>query len=400
MYAYRKAIILETFVKPQKPKEFSETRKIMQSYTVALLALAAVSVYSYGIRALAIILISVLTATACKKICEEISKSDYPHSDLSGLVTGLMTALLLPVSVPLYVPFFTAVFAVLVCMLPFGTAKNSPFVPAAASFCFAVLCFGDKVFSYPFLTGGIFDIEKTGTSLTALLSSGTSIKLNTAVVLEILTGQIPSALGAGFVIVLIGALLFLLIRHTQNALPPVFFLISSALFSLIFPRVRAGALTSLTMEMCGGMLLFSAVFFMSYPSVIPSRRLPSIIWGFVSGIVCMAFRYFGKFEDSLIFGILIMNATASLFDELPLTKLEKKKIDENTPYEETAEAVGVVPEEILNEIPDISDEEIIAQDEPLPEESVTVEDLHTAFNAENEIDETESPFASGGDGNE
>lgn len=368
-----------------------------------LSALAVVSVYFYGTRALIIILISVLTTTVCKKICEEILKSDYPHGDLSGLVTGLMIALLMPASVPYYIPFTAALFAALVCMLPFGTAKNSPFVPAAASYCFSVLSFGEKMFSCPQLINGVFETEKTGMSLTALLSSGTSIKLNSAVVLEILTGQLPSALGTGFVIMLLGALLYLLIRYPRNALPSLSFLLSAALFSLIFPRVRTGALTSFTMEMCGGMLIFAAVFFMSYPSVIPSRVFSSVIWGFVSGIVCMAFRRFGRFEDSLIFGILIMNATASLFDELPLTKFEKKKIDDAVPYEETTEAVQIVPEEILNEIPDISDEEILAQDKESKadtEDSVTTDDLHTAFNAENEIAETAAPFAFGGDGNE
>lgn len=391
---------MENFVKPQKPKEFSEIRKIMLSYTLLLSALAAVSVYSYGLRALAIVLTSVVTASVCKKICEEIGKSDYPHGDLSGLVTGLMTALILPVTVPLYIPFFTAVFAVVVCMMPFGTAKNSPFVPAAAAHCFAVLCFGDKVFSYPLISVGVFEAEKAGTSLTSLLTSGTSINLNFAVVLEILTGQIPSFLGTGFVIMLLGALIFLIIRHPKNALPPIAFLLAASLVALIFPRIGAGALTSLIMEMCGGMMLFSAVFFMSYPSVMPSRLLPSVIWGAVSGIVCMAFRHFGKTEDSLVFGIVIMNATASLFDEIPLTKLERKKIDDNTPYEQTEETTGVVPEEILNEIPDITEEEIIAQEETALEEAVSNEDLHTAFISENEIGETDVLFGSGGGGNE
>lgn len=394
------AIILETFVKPQKPKDFSETRKIMLSYTVLLSALALAAVYLYGTRTLAIILISVVTAVVCKKICEKISKNDYPGGDLSGLVTGFMTALLLPVSVPLYIPFFAAIFAVAVCMLPFGTAKNSPFVPAAASFCFSAVCFGDKVFSYPLVSVGVFESEKAGTSLTALLSSGTSIKLNSAVVLEILTGQVPSFLGTGFVIMLLGALCFLAVRYPKNAIPAVAFLISASIFAIAFPRVKAGALTSLTMELCGGTLLFSAVFFMTYPSVIPSRLFSSAVWGLISGAVCMAFRYFGKTEDSLVFGILIMNAMASLFDELPLTKYEKKKIDDSTPYEETEDAVGVVPEEILNEIPDISDEEIIAQSEQTGETPVSVEDLHTAFTSENEITDAPSPFGLGGDGGE
>lgn len=390
---------MENFDKPQKPKEFSETRKIMLSYICVLSALAFVSVFSYGVRALIIVLISVVTAVVCKKICEEISKSDYPHGDLSGLATGLMTALLLPVTVPLYIPFFMSVFAVVICMLPFGTAKNSPFVPAAASFCFAVICFGEKVFSYPLVSVGVLETEKAGTALTSLLYSGTSIKLNPAVVLEILTGQVPSAIGTGFIIMLLGALVFLLIRHPKNALPSVVFLMSSALFAVIFPRIRAGVLTSLTMEMCGGMLLFSAVFFMSYPSVIPSRLLPSVIWGAVSGIVCMAFRHFGNTEESLAFGILIMNATASLFDELPLTRKEKKKIDDSIPYEKTQEQSTVVPEEVLSEIPDLSEKEIIAQ-QKFENEEISTDDLHTEFHSENEITETKPSFTSGGDGNE
>lgn len=396
---------METFVKPQKPKEFSETRKIMLSFVCMLSALSVLSVYTYGARALAIILISVVTTVVCKKICEEVGKSDYPHSDLSGIVTGLMTALLFPASVPLYIPFFTAVFAVVVCMLPFGTAKNSPFVPAAAAFCFAVLCFGDKMFDYSFSADGISE-GGAMLSLTALLQSGTSVKLSSAVVLEILTGQMPSAIGTGFVIMLLGALCFILIRYPKNAVPAVAFLLSAAIFSVAFPRVKTGALTSLTMEMFGGMLLFAAVFFMTYPSVIPSRLFSSAVWGLVSGAVCMAFRYFGKTEDSLIFGILIMNATAGLFDELPLTKYEKKKIDDSTPYEQTEKQQGVVPDAVLSEIPDISEEEIIAQSEELSidtenqEQSAAVEDLHTAFTAENEITQAPAPFGLGGDGNE
>lgn len=395
---------MENFGKKQKPKEFSETRKIMLSFICMLSALSLLSVYTYGIKALQIILVSAITATVCKKICEEISKSDYPHSDLSGLATGLMTALLFPVSVPLYIPFFTAVFAVVVCMLPFGTAKNSPFVPAAAAFCFAALCFGDKVFSYTAATGGVFEGSASTLSLTSLLQSGTSVRLNSAVLLEILTGQMPSAIGTGFVIILLGAFLYILIRYPKNAVPAGAFLLSAAIFSLVFPRVKTGALTSLTMEMCGGALLFSAVFFMTYPSVIPSRLFSSAVWGLVSGVVCMAFRYFGKTEDSFIFGILIMNAVAGIFEELPLTKYEKKKIDDATPYEETEKPSGVVPEEVLSEIPDISDEEIIARSEASAEntedmeQADAAENLHTAFSAENELTQGTAPFDLGGDG--
>lgn len=370
-----------------------------------LSAVSVLSMYTYGLRSFVIILISVLTAVTCKKIGEELLKSDYPGGDLSGAVIGLMLALMLPSSVPYYVPFFGALFAVAVCLLPFGTAKNSPFVPAAAAMCFLTVCFGDKVFSYPQIVNGITIAEKTGISITNLLASGTSVKLNSAVVLEIFTGQMPSAMGTGFIIMLLGALVFLLIRFPKNALPAIMFLASSSVFAMVLPRVSTGALTSLTMEICGGSLMFCAVFFMTYPSVVPTRLFSSLVWGAVSGLVCMAFRYFGKYEDSLIFGILLMNGTAGLFDELPLTKFEKKKMDDEVPFEDTTENKSLVPEAVLSEIPDITEEEIQLQDDGRNDEAdgepIAQEDLHTAFNAENEIDETSrAPFAVGGDGDE
>lgn len=385
--------------KMQKPKEFTETRKIMLNYLCMLLALSVAAVYTYGVRALTTILISVVVTSLCKKICEEITKSEYPEGDFTGVVTGLMIALLLPATVPYYIPVVTAIFAVVVCMLPFGTAKNSPFVPAAAAICFATFCFNDKMFLYPSIVNGIYNADKVGTSLTSLLSSGTAVRINSAEVLQMLTGQLPSAMGAGFVIILIGALLFLVIRYPKNAIPSAMFLLSAAVFACVFPRVSTDALSSVVMEMCAGILLFSAVFFMSYPSVVPTRTFSRILWGVASGFVCMAFRYFGRFEDSLIFGILIMNGTASLFDEIPLTRFEKKKIEDSVPFEEITESAGIVPEEILNEIPDITEEEIIAQDEE-ESESVSADALHEAFSEENSVTENDSPLNLGGGSNE
>ena len=95
-----------------------------------------------------------------------------------------------------------------------------------------------------------------------------------------------------------------------------------------------------------------------------------------------------------------MNGTASLFDELPLTKYEKKKLEDSVPYEQTTEPEGIVPEEILNEIPDISDEEIIAQDEEPQAEGVCTDGLHEVISTENEIDETSPSIILGGGSNE
>ena len=113
----------------------------------------------------------------------------------------------------------------------------------------------------------------------------------------------------------------------------------------------------------------------------------------------MLMRYFGALEEPVCFGILIACACTELADKIPLTKKEKAKIE---PKEEIEPIETVVPDEVLNEIPDapeIEAEEIVEEPEI---ETVTSEreTLETVVAEENTIDETENVFNIGGDGDE
>lgn len=368
----------------------------MGDYVLMLCALLTASVFSYGAKALHISAIAVLTCVICRKAGELLFKNSEPANDLSSLVTGLMLAMLLPASATWWMAVCAGIFATVVCVLPFGTAGKAPFVPAAGAVAFLSLCWPERMFLYPEIgEETYFGAAEAGASLTSMLSQNNSIGRNPAVILEILTGRVPSAMGAGCVIVLLGALVYLAIRKPRNAVSPVCFILSAALTALLFPRVGTGRLVSLIMELCGGMLLFSAVFFMSYPSVMPARLLPRALWGFAGGIICMLTRYFGFLEETVCFGILITDALSELFDHLPLTKREKKKLKKEEVCTEAP--VTVVPEEILNEIPDAPEDEAPEEE---PEETETAVDLETVISEENTVDETETPFMTGGESDE
>ena len=155
------------------------------------------------------------------------------------------------------------------------------------------------------------------------------------------------------------------------------------------------------MELCGGMLLFGAVFFISTPSVMPERMISRIIWGFTGGVICMIIRYIGTVEESACFGILITCAISDFFDKLPLTKKEKAliKVEEFIPEPQ----IQVVPEEVLEEIPDIPEEnteitEIIENTDTNTETSFVqdAESLEEVVSEENTVTETDAPFVIGG----
>lgn len=378
----------------QNKTEFTAHRRIMTDYSIMLSALILVSMFNHGIRVLIAVFLGVFTCAVCGKIAEKILKIKFPLRDFSPFFLGACTALMLPATAPWWLVVSASAFAMVVCVVPFGAANNAPFVPPAAAFCFAVLCWGDIVFDY----------SETGSSVTMLLSQGNSIGENIAAVLEVLVGNVPSAMGTGSALALFGTLIFLVIRRPKDSIPSLTFILAVAVMALLFPRVGTGRFISLIMELCGGMVLFSAVFFMSYPSILPARLIPRALWGAVSGVICMLIRYVGAFEETAVFGILIACAIADFFDKLPLTRKEKKLLVKDEEYVEIP-VPTVVPDEVLSEIPDISVEEIIEQTEEIVEETEAPanresESLEDIISEENDVTVEDSPFIAGGDGNE
>lgn len=129
-------------------------------------------------------------------------------------------------------------------------------------------------------------------------------------------------MGATCSIALFGALLFLAVRRPKNFTVSVSFLAVCFIYALLFPRVLTGRFVSAFMEICGGMLLFSSVFFDRRQA--SSEELYSrICYGAAAGLMCMIMRSVGKFEDSTVFAVLLANGLVTAFDKLPLTKRER-----------------------------------------------------------------------------
>ena len=118
----------------------------------------------------------------------------------------------------------------------------------------------------------------------------------------------------------------------------------------------------------------------------------------------MLIRYVSPLEEGACFGFIIACSLSDLFDNLPLTHKEKKLKKDLEPYIET-EIITVVPGEILNEIPDMSAEEIVQQEKDSEETKDDViifdsESLDMVVSEENTITEQAPPCIIGGDHDE
>lgn len=376
----------------QKPEDLIEMRNLMKDYVTMLTAPFAVAVLHYGITAVFFVMISVITCIVCRKVGEKILGCEFSSRDFSSWVIGISFALLMPSTATWWMVVSGAAFAIIVCVLPFGKTANSPFVPATAAISFVTLCWPERMSEF----------SQSGLSLSKMLTQGNSIGNNAVAIFEALTGSVPSAIGAGCGIALLGALVFFAIRNPKNALPAGTFLLAVIIMAILFPRVSTGRFISVIMELCAGKMIFAAVFFMTYPSILPQRMVARGLWGFAGGIICMLMRYFGALEEPVCFGILIICACAELADKIPLTKKEKALAQAK---EETMEPVEtVVPDEVLSEIPDApeTEEETEEFTDETEVEAVIIESesLEAVVAEENTIDETENVFNMGGDGDE
>lgn len=355
----------------------------------------AVAIFSHGFTAVLNSALSLITCLLLASLGKNLLHMEFPPKLPHSFIIAVSVSLLLPASVPWWMTVLTSAFAMGVCVLPFGNPDKAPFIPSVAGLCFATLCWPEEIFNYSDL----------GASLGEMLLYGNSINKNLVGVLETLVGSVPSAMGTGCALALIGVLIFLILRRPKDSLGAICFIVAVGIMAALFPRISTGRVISVIMELCSGMILFGAVFFISSPVFAPKRTVSKAVWGFSAGIICMLIRYVAPFEESACFGFVIACGISDYFDNLPLTRSEKKKIKELEPYIETESVSTVVPEEILDEIPDLFTVEIpeITDDaEKTSDKQISYENesLESVISEENAMNRANAPFNMGGDGNE
>jgi len=296
-------------------------RAMMIDVLLALIALYAIGFYYYGPRVLALGGISLCTALLADMLSLLLMRKRVHIRDLSAAITGLILPLLMSPSVDFHVPVVAAVFAIIVAKAPFGGFGHNVFNPAAAGFGFAAICFPVQTFSY---TAPLVHLpmQIVREELVFVTSPALSLKAGGIPqfdIVEMLLGNFAGPLGATNILVLLACLLYLIFRGTLRWETPVFFLLTTGLLSLWFPRAQMSAIDSLLYETMSGMLLFGAVFMIGDPVTSPKRDWTKIAYAMIAGCIVMLFRHIGSSEEGFIYALLLMNATVWGFDMLAET---------------------------------------------------------------------------------
>ena len=282
----------------------------------ATIPLIIMAVYLYGVRALALVIIAVLTSTICDRLAAIMRKKPFEKMENGSTAAAIIFTLLLPASISYYVLILGVVVAIMLGKHAFGGEGVYPFNLAAVGYAIVAVGWPTQVFMYPqpMQSLPVFNLEGVYLTESAsyLLKMGGLPNISTQ---NLLLGNYAGPMGTTFIVVIAACALFLIVRGHKIAYSAVGFLAMSALVAFVFPRVYlAGRLDVMRYEILSGSFFFAATFLLADPNTTPQNDIAQIIYGALLGFISMMFRYFGIFELGVCFALIITNTVSDFID--------------------------------------------------------------------------------------
>lgn len=288
-------------------RDNSSTRRIMLDVCIALLPACIFGIVNFGMRALAVLVVSVITCVVSEYLFEYFMHRPITVGDLSAVVTGLLLGINMPHTIPLWIVMLGSVFAIIVVKQLFGGLGQNFMNPALAARCFLLISFAGRMTSFTY--DGV-----TGATPLALLKSGESVN-----VLSMFLGTTAGVIGeTSTVAILVGAL-YLIIRKVITPLIPMVYLAVFSVFILLFGG-HGFDMTYLAAELCGGGLMLGAFFMATDYVTSPVNTVGRIVYGIILGILTGLFRIFGNSAEGVSYAIIFSNILVPLIEKLTVPR--------------------------------------------------------------------------------
>jgi electron transport complex, RnfABCDGE type, D subunit len=318
------------------------TPKAMRYVTYALLPSALWGVYSFGLSALVVLLVSIGSALLVEYLLGRFSHESTLR-DGSALVTGLLIGMNMPPAVPLFVPILASAFAIFVVKWTFGGLGANWMNPALAGRVFVFFSFTTLMSSFTLpraLRAGAVSSASILSSLkttlaaggrgasAALLSEsgvpltdfavklGSSLNINPYAV-DAFFGNCAGCIGEVSALLLLAGGIFLIVKKVITWHIPVIYLGSFALLNWMFGGIPAGNGIfggEILLPLFSGGLMLGAIFMATDWVTTPTTVKGQIIFAIGCGFFTFLIRNFGSLPEGTSLAIILMNIVSPTID--------------------------------------------------------------------------------------
>ena len=284
-------------------------KKIMWLVTLALIPSGIWGVCIFGVKALYLIMASVLSCVITEAIILKLRKKPVALNDGSAILTGLLLAYNVPAQLPIWVICVGSVFAIAIAKQVFGGLGRNIFNPALAARAFMMASWPTYMVTFK-APKGVIDALTFATPLT-------NIKHNFGFVnpsyMDLFFGNRGGCIGEVCIVALVLGAIFLLYKKYITWHIPIIFIGTVGVLSWAF--MGNGLFTGdwLFYIMTGGLVL--GAFYMATDYVTsPMTKNGRIIFAFLCGVLTFVIRKWGGYPEGVCYAILLMNAAVPIIE--------------------------------------------------------------------------------------
>ena len=283
----------------------SSTSGIMLAVVIALLPAAGFGIFNFGLDALILILVTVLSTVLTEYIFEKILGKKSTIGDYSAVVTGLLLAMNLPSSAPWWIGVIGGIFAILVVKMLFGGLGQNFMNPALGARCFLLISFTSIMTN--------FDCDAyTGATPLAALKSGESVDIYNMVI-----GRTAGTIGETSMIAIVIGACFLILVGVIDLRIPGSYIVSFVVFICLFGG-HGLDYAFISAHLAGGGLMLGAFFMATDYVTRPVTIKGQYVYGILLGILTGIFRIFGASAEGVSYAIIIGNLLVPLIERVTL----------------------------------------------------------------------------------
>lgn len=285
-------------------------QSIMRDVVIALIPASVMGIYYFGIKALMLIAISIVSSVVFEWGYEKILKKPITVTDFSAVLTGLLLALNLPATASWWVPVVGSFVAIVLGKQFYGGLGQNFINPALIGRAFLVAAYPTQTTGAAFATGRMVVDASTYATPLAELKAGTAV-INGEAIKNALIGNVGGCIGETCAIALIIGGVYLIAKHIISWRIPVIYI---AVVFILTSLLRGYGVMGGVYEIFLGGLMLGAFFMATDYVTSPISAKGQIIFAVGCGLLTSFIRVYGGYPEGVSYSILIMNLAVPLID--------------------------------------------------------------------------------------